>query len=149
MPSQLLSIPSLGASLRLARTAFLLALLDAPFVAIVGMSVYAPMLRRITGSVDGNTPVRRPDYALRVGAAALCYLLLAAGLHALILEESRLGWLASGEAVRKGFVFGVVTWGVFGLTSMAIFGRLWGACAVLWDLVWGGVLCATVAYLLS
>jgi uncharacterized membrane protein len=88
---------------------------------------------------------RRQGAALapRWGAAILVYLLIPAGIVLFVrplLGESATFLLAFGW----GVLFGLVLYGVYDLTNLAILEK-WRLRMTIADIAWGGVLCGTIS----
>jgi uncharacterized membrane protein len=64
-------------------------------------------------------------------AAVLCYILIVFGLYYFIIRENK--------SVFEAFMFGVVIYGIYELTTKAIITN-WRWQTVLLDSVWGGIL---------
>jgi len=79
------------------------------------------------------THIQRVVLQLRVWPTILCYLLLIFGLNYFILRNRR--------PVLDAFLLGIVIYGVFDTTNMALF-KKWGVNLALMDTLWGGVLMA-------
>jgi len=82
---------------------------------------------------------RRVDDALapRWGAALLVYLLIPAGLVLFARPAPGDGVLA---AAARGAVFGLVLYGVYDLTNLAVLEK-WTLRMTLADIAWGSILC--------
>lgn len=87
---------------------------------------------KVVKSIQGS------DLKLRVGPAIACYLVLAFAINYFIIKDKR--------SVLDAFLLGFVIYAVFDLTTMAIF-KNWDLATSLMDMVWGGVLFASVTYL--
>jgi len=76
-------------------------------------------------------------------AAALCYIFLIVGLNYFIIKPRR--------SPMDAFLLGLVIYGVFETTNMALF-KNWSIFTVIIDTVWGGILFAlttTIVYKLK
>lgn len=73
------------------------------------------------------------DVKMKIIPAILVYILLVFGLNYFILNEKR--------PIRDAFLLGLVIYGVFDLTNMAIFDK-WNIKSVVIDTMWGGILFA-------
>ena len=99
-------------------------------------------------SAELGDMARRQGLALtpRWGAAILVYLLIPAGVvifvRPLLGENSSLlqtfGW---------GAIFGLVLYGVYDLTNLAILDK-WTLRMTIADIIWGGVLCGTTSVIM-
>lgn len=79
------------------------------------------------------THIQRVVLQLRVWPAILCYILLIFGLNYFILRNHR--------SVLDAFLLGIVIYGVFDTTNLALF-KKWEVNLALTDTLWGGVLMA-------
>lgn len=79
----------------------------------------------------------------RWGAAALVYLLIPIGIILFVRP-----WLTPdaslGRAFAVGALFGLVVYGVYDLTNLAVLDK-WTVRVTIADIAWGCVLCGTVA----
>ncbi len=87
---------------------------------------------------------RRQGAALtpRWGAAALVYFLIPAGL-VLFVQPLVAGQASLWPAFAWGAVFGLVLYGVYDLTNLAVLAS-WTVRMTFADLAWGAVLCGTL-----
>ncbi len=114
-------------------------LIDLIWLGVIMKSFYAAELGDLA---------RRQGSALapRWGAAILVYLLIPAGVvlfvRPLLGENSSLlqtfGW---------GAIFGLVLYGVYDLTNLAILDK-WTLRMTIADIIWGGVLCGTTSVIM-
>ena len=114
-------------------------LIDLLWLGVIMKSFYAAELGDLA---------RRQGSALapRWGAAILVYLLIPAGVvlfvRPLLGENSSLlqtfGW---------GAIFGLVLYGVYDLTNLAILDK-WTLRMTIADIIWGGVLCGTTSVIM-
>jgi len=72
--------------------------------------------------------------------AALCYILLIVGINYFIIKPNR--------SVQDAFLLGIVIYGVFETTNMALFSK-WSWITVIMDTTWGGLLFAITTYLVK
>lgn len=91
----------------------------------------APLARMSGGNLAPNWP-----------AAAMVYLLLAAGVVILVLARAR----SPLDALTYGAFLGLVIYGVYDFTNYATL-RDWPLTLVLVDVAWGGVLCGATAWI--
>ena len=99
---------------------------DLIWLSITVKSLYRPAL----GDLLKDKPV--------IWAAVLFYIIYMIGLSLLILKPA----LANDsilQALWMGIVFGVVAYGTYNLTNMAII-KNWSASIVCIDMIWGGIL---------
>ena len=102
--------------------------LDALWISLFAKPLYADVLQSLMADRGGL------DFAL---GAILAYSMLLLGLFVFVLP--------SAQPILYGFVFGVVVYGVYGLTNYVVVDA-WTWSLVLTDWVWGGVLYAATAY---
>ena len=82
----------------------------------------------------------------RWGAAVLVYLLIPGGLVLFVrplLGENSTVW----QAVVWGALYGLVLYGVYDLTNLAVLEK-WTLRMTIADIVWGGVLCGTMSVIM-
>jgi uncharacterized membrane protein len=86
---------------------------------------------------------RRQGTALapRWGAALLVYLLIPAGL-VLFVRPALGGDVALGQVFAFGALYGLVLYGVYDLTNLAVLDK-WTVRMTVADIAWGCVLCGT------
>jgi uncharacterized membrane protein len=70
-------------------------------------------------------------------ATLLCYILLIFGLNYFIIKPNR--------SVQDAFLLGIIIYGVFETTNMALFSK-WSWLSVLIDTLWGGILFASTTF---
>ena len=95
---------------------------------------YQVIVQRIQGS----------PLELNFLAAAMAYLLLALGVTYLVLP--RMVRVNLMDALTYGGLFGLVTYGIFDFTNMALF-KNWNLSISLIDMLWGIFNCTMVTYL--
>ena len=115
------------AALAFAVMAIIMLTIDAIYLSLVGGPPFLRMVARIQGS--------KPR--VRYVPAAATYALMAVGLYHFIIGP--------GRSVADAFVLGVVIYGVFDGTNMALFSRYSPLIAVQ-DALWGGILFAVTTY---
>lgn len=72
--------------------------------------------------------------------AILCYIFLILGLNYFIIKPKRTSYDA--------FLFGIVIYGVYETTNYALFSK-WSIFTVIMDTLWGGILFATVTFIIN
>ena len=82
---------------------------------------------------DMVVSIQRVVMKLKLFPAMLCYIFLIFGLNYFILDQNR--------SVFDAFLFGLVIYGVFDSTNMAIFKKYNWNVAIM-DTIWGGTLMA-------
>ncbi|OYV24583.1 MAG: hypothetical protein B7W99_01560 [Rhodospirillales bacterium 20-58-10] len=78
-----------------------------------------------------------------VGAAVLFYLLYAAGVTYLITLPALAGG-SFGSAVTRGAVLGLIAYGTYDLTSLAIL-QGWPVNVTVLDMIWGAIITSVTA----
>ena len=99
----------------------------------VYLSIMSSSYERLVASIQGSR------LRLNYTAAAMCYLLLSFMISRFVVE--------SDSGLMDSFLLGFCTYGIFDLTSMAIFSK-WTLDLALVDMVWGGILYMLVGYLI-
>ena len=77
---------------------------------------------------------------INIGGAILCYILLVGGLYYFIIKDK--------HSILDAFLLGIVVYGVYGSTNMAII-KKWNYQTVVMDMLWGGILFATTTYIIQ
>ena len=72
--------------------------------------------------------------------AALCYIFLIIGINYFIIKPRR--------SVSDAFLLGIVIYGVYETTNLALF-KNWSILTVIIDTLWGGILFAATTYLVN
>ena len=73
-------------------------------------------------------------------AAIICYIFLIFGINYFIIKPNR--------SVQDDFLLGIVIYGVFETTNMALFSK-WSWLTVLIDTLWGGILFALTTFIIK
>lgn len=73
-------------------------------------------------------------------ATLLCYIFLIFGINYFIIKPNR--------SIQDAFLLGLVIYGVFETTNMALFAK-WSWLTVIMDTLWGGILFALTTYILQ
>jgi uncharacterized membrane protein len=73
-------------------------------------------------------------------ATLLCYIFLIFGINYFIIKPNR--------SIQDAFLLGLVIYGVFETTNMALFSK-WSWLTVIMDTLWGGILFALTTYIVS
>jgi len=73
-------------------------------------------------------------------ATILCYIFLIFGINYFIIKSNR--------SIQDAFLLGVVIYGVFETTNMALFSK-WSWLTVIMDTLWGGILFALTTYIVQ
>jgi uncharacterized membrane protein len=90
-----------------------------------------------------NTLVQNIQFTninLKIYGAILCYLCIATIIHYFIIFKK--------ESIKTAAILGMLVYGVFNFTNIAIFNN-WGLMMTLMNIIWGGILFATVTYLIK
>jgi uncharacterized membrane protein len=88
--------------------------------------------------IDQIAAVQGSPLQLNLVGALLCYILLVGGLYYFIIKDKR--------SILDAFLLGIVVYGVYGTTNMAII-KKWKYQTVITDIVWGGILFASTTYI--
>jgi uncharacterized membrane protein len=112
--------------LKLLVSAITLVVIDSVYLNIIK----SYFLKQIT-LVQG-TPVK-----LNFLAILLCYIFLVFGINYFIIKPNR--------SVQDAFLLGLIIYGVYETTNMALFAK-WSWLTVLIDTLWGGILFALTTY---
>lgn len=72
-------------------------------------------------------------------ATLLCYIFLIFGINYFIIKPNR--------SIQDAFLLGIVIYGVFETTNMALFSK-WSWLTVLIDTLWGGILFALTTFII-
>jgi uncharacterized membrane protein len=73
-------------------------------------------------------------------ATLLCYIFLIFGINYFIIKPNR--------SIQDAFLLGLVIYGVFETTNMALFSK-WSWLTVIMDTLWGGILFTLTTYIVS
>jgi uncharacterized membrane protein len=82
-----------------------------------------------------GTPIK-----LNFLATLLCYIFLIFGINYFIINPNR--------SIQDAFLLGIVIYGVFETTNMALFAK-WSWTTVIIDTLWGGTLFALTTYIVK
>jgi uncharacterized membrane protein len=85
-------------------------------------------------SVQGSAP--KMNYL----GAAICYILLIAGINYFIIKPRK--------SVSDAFLLGIVIYGVYETTNLALL-KNWSILTVIIDTLWGGLLFAATTYIMN
>lgn len=85
-------------------------------------------------SVQGSAP--KMNYL----GAAICYILLIAGINYFIIKPRK--------SVSDAFLLGIVIYGVYETTNLALL-KNWSILTVIIDTLWGGLLFAATTYIVN
>jgi uncharacterized membrane protein len=72
--------------------------------------------------------------------AIICYIFLITGLNYFIIKPNR--------SIQDAFLFGLVIYGVYETTNLALFTK-WSWLTVLMDSLWGGILFALTTFIVK
>jgi uncharacterized membrane protein len=73
-------------------------------------------------------------------ATLLCYIFLIFGINYFIIQPNR--------SIQDAFLLGLIIYGVFETTNMALFSK-WSWLTVLIDTLWGGILFALTTFIIK
>ena len=125
-----------------------LVLILTPIVLVIDLLWLGVVMKGFYAQEIGGLMRRNGEsLAPRWGAALLVYLLIPAGVVLFVrplLGEQAAMW----QAFAWGAVFGLVLYGVYDLTNLAVLEK-WTLRLTLADMAWGGVLCGTSSVLLQ
>ena len=82
-----------------------------------------------------GTPIK-----MNLLATLLCYILLSFSINYFIINPNR--------SIQDAFLLGIVIYGVFETTNMALFSK-WSWLTVLIDTIWGGILFALTTFIVK
>ncbi len=120
----------------LAITAVAMLVLD-----LVVLSLLSKMWRKTIEKVQ-NIPFKvKPLYA------AGAYVLMIFGLYYFVLG-SGFESIPTNQLVTRAFIFGIVVYGIFDFTNLAIFTN-YNLKTALIDILWGGILMASVTWIVK
>jgi uncharacterized membrane protein len=77
---------------------------------------------------------------MNILATLLCYIFLIFGINYFIIKPNR--------SIQDAFLLGLVIYGVFETTNMALFAK-WSWLTVIMDTLWGGILFALTTYIVN
>ena len=100
-------------------------------------SIYLYLLKDIF--IKQIISVQKTNFKINIVPAALCYLLLILGLYYFIIKPKL--------SLAHAFFLGILIYGVFETTNMAIF-KNWTWRMVVIDTLWGGILYALTTYVI-
>lgn len=116
-----------------------MAAIDFLWLGLVANNLYSNELGSLVGAAGGNMASRWP-------AAAIVYILLPLGLVLFILP--RLGSGPRAWSLLWGAMFGLVVYGVYDLTNLALLPQ-WTLKVTIIDILWGMFLYAIVSYIIG
>ncbi len=82
--------------------------------------------------------IQKESLSVNMYSAILVYVLLAFGIY----------YLLDDKDLKKAFIFGLVTYGVYDFTNGALL-KNWDFNLAIGDTIWGGILVASTVYVLS
>ena len=116
---------------------FLLLIFDIIWIYLFMSGKYTELIKKVQ---------LRP-MSLDILAAFFAYVLMILGLLVFVLpnidEKDKLM-----SSLKYGFVFGVIVYGVFNMTNKSVLTD-WSWCLSIIDVIWGGFVYASVAYIVS
>ena len=117
---------------------FVFKLLITAIVFVIIDSIYLHLIKNYFSnqiiSVQGS-PIK-----LNIPATILCYIFLIVGINYFIIKPNR--------SIQDAFLLGIVIYGVFETTNMALFAK-WSWLTVLIDTLWGGILFALTTFIIK
>lgn len=109
-------------------SAIILLALDSIYLSLVS-TFFNKLVKNIQGS----------KINLHIGSAIFCYLFIIMGLNYFVIQKN--------NSLTDAFVLGLTTYGVYEGTNMAIFNKWNLSGHALLDIIWGGMLYSSTAYL--
>ena len=113
-------------------------LLITAIVFVIIDSIYVNLIKNYFSnqiiSVQGS-PIK-----LNIPATILCYIFLIVGINYFIIKPNR--------SIQDAFLLGIVIYGVFETTNMALFAK-WSWLTVIIDTLWGGILFGLTTYIIK
>ena len=113
-------------------------LLITAIVFVIIDSIYLNLIKNYFSnqiiSVQGS-PIK-----LNIPATILCYIFLIVGINYFIIKPNR--------SIQDAFLLGIVIYGVFETTNMALFAK-WSWLTVIIDTLWGGILFGLTTYIIK
>ena len=101
--------------------------IDNIFIQLVTKQLFSPMIKNI----------QKTAMNVRIVPSLLVFIVGAFGLTYFIYDKIRDNHIYL-DSLRYAFVFGIVTYAIFDLTSMALFNN-WLIVPTLVDILWGGI----------
>ncbi len=114
---------------RLIIIAVVLLILDFSYLSLI-KNYFSNQIKRVQGTF----------MKINYYAAAICYVFLIFGLYYFIVLPKR--------SVLDAFLLGIVIYGVYETTNMALLSK-WSWLTVLMDTLWGGILFAITTYIVK
>ena len=87
--------------------------------------------------------IQGKEIQFKMLGAVICYVFLVLGLNYFVLLDKKLG---KKEKIFKAFILGLIVYGVFESTNLAIFTN-WTLDALLLDTLWGSILFSITTYI--
>ena len=87
--------------------------------------------------------IQGKEIQFKMLGAVICYVFLVLGLNYFVLLDRKLG---KKEKIFKAFMLGLIIYGVFESTNLAIFTN-WTLDALLLDTLWGSILFSITTYI--
>jgi uncharacterized membrane protein len=97
----------------------------------VYLSTFSNFFNKLVTSIQGS------NIKFNIVGAILCYILLIGGLNYFIISRKK--------SLQEAFLLGIVIYGVYETTNLAIFNK-WSMQAVALDTLWGGILFALTSW---
>ena len=110
-------------------SAFILLLLDYIYLNII-KDFFSKQIQKVQGS----------KLEVNFLGVAFCYIFLIFGINYFIIKPNR--------SIQDAFLLGLVIYGVFETTNMALFAK-WSWLTVIMDTLWGGILFALTTYIVN
>jgi uncharacterized membrane protein len=109
--------------------------------AIVFVTIDYLYLNSIKGYFENQVQiVQGSPLKMNLLGAIICYIFLIFGINYFIIKPKR--------SIQDAFLLGLVIYGVFETTNIALFSK-WSWITVIIDTLWGGILFALTAYIVN
>ena len=119
-------------------SSIILIVLDILWLKLYMTGKYLTLVRSIQGK----------NLEINIYYAIAAYVLMLVGLNIFVLSNIDINNINIKDCFTKGFMFGVVLYGVYNMTNGAIFGN-WDAKIAISDILWGGFVYFASCYLLK
>ena len=119
---------------RLSKIAFQLVLLAGIMLVLDAIYLYSTA----SLSLPVYQSIQCSPIKIHYGGAIACYVLMTLGLYYFIVRENR--------TPTEAFLLGLFVYGVYDMTTLAIFSKYTYGLAVM-DMVWGGILFGTTTWI--
>lgn len=108
-------------------------IIDLPWLFYFSGDLYTNVIKNIQGSSISFRPL----------SALVAYILLALGIRLFVIDKVK----TIGESIIYGGLFGLITYGIFDFTNIAIF-EGWTYKVGIIDMIWGTIICSAVSLII-